>query len=118
MLKIIGLSLLTSIALVSQQVHAQSMDLKLAPHESKMISNNYMWTINATCTIQSSDSKKKIIVNALKNNSTVNGRTLSSGQKTSVLVGNHDNIVVSAEPGAKVTILNGSVDAVEANCST
>ncbi|MDP3562064.1 MAG: hypothetical protein Q8R83_07805 [Legionellaceae bacterium] len=118
MIKTLGMSMLACIALVPFQANAQTMNLKLAPNQSKTISNSYMWTINATCTIQTNDSKKTLVVNALKNNSQVNGKHLSSGQKTSVTVHNNDNISVSAEPGAQVTIFNSSVDSVVASCST
>lgn len=118
MLKTLGISLISCLTLLPFQVDAHTINLDLAPKESKMIANNFSWTINATCTIQTNHSKKTILVNALKNTSTVNGKNLSSGQKTSVTVHNNDNLTVSAEPGAQVTILNLSVDSVQASCST
>jgi len=118
MLKVVGISLLTCGLLLPFQVSAQTVNLKLAPKQSKVIANNYMWTINATCTIQTNDSKKTILVNAVKNKSQVNGKNLNSGQKTSLSVQNNDSLTVSAEPGAQVTILNLGADEVKASCST
>lgn len=99
-------------------VHAQSVALNLNPKESKVIENNYLWSLQATCAIECSDSTHKIIVSVVKNNGVVNGKNLSSGQTTSVVVRNHDSIAVSAEPGAKVNLKNTGSDVVRANCST
>lgn len=92
--------------------------IKLSPNESKQLSNNSLWTMNATCNIQSgSTAKNKIRVSILKNKGSVNGRSLSTGQGTSVSVKAHDNISVSAEPGTKVNIINLGNESVQAVCA-
>lgn len=104
-------------ALISAPVYAQKM-IKLSPNESKSLTNTYLWTINATCNIQGSETKSRILVRVMENEGRVNGKSLSKGQATSVNVKNKDNISVSAEPGAIVTLVNLSNDSVQAVCST
>lgn len=117
MLRVIGLIIAAGMLLVSFQVDAQTMSLQLAANESKSITNNYMWTINATCSIETSDSIKKIHINVVKNHGKVNGKNLANGQSTSIQVHNKDNISVSADPGAKITLQNSSQESVKATCS-
>jgi hypothetical protein len=106
------------IALTITPVHAHQVNFNLAPKVSKLIENKYLWSLNATCTIQCNQAKNKIMVRVVKNKGVVNGRNLSDGQMTSVVVHNHDSITVSAEPGAQVNLLNLGTEAVQATCST
>ena len=92
--------------------------IQLGPNETKSLTNTYLWTINATCNIHGSETKSKIIVSVVENKGRVNGKNLSKGQATSVNVKNNDNISVSAEPGAIVTLINMGDDSVQAVCST
>lgn len=113
-LRIIGLSLLT---LVTQPVYAQQMELKLAPNGSKIVTNHFAWTLSATCVINTK-TKHTIRVSILDNSGVVNGKSLATGQTTSMVVQNHDSISVSAEPGTKITLQNMSNDPIQASCST
>lgn len=97
--------------------YAQQMNLALAPNASKVITNHYGWTLSANCTIQNKD-KNKIRVSVLDHKGKVNGKNLEVGQGISVVVHNHDNIAVSAEPGTKITLENLSAEPVQATCST
>lgn len=96
---------------------AQTLELTLSPQSGKMIENNYMWSLNATCQIQCKKNAQRIVVSVIKNSSKVNGKSLSKGQKTTFIVHNHDAISVSAEPGAKVNVRNEGSDLVQASCS-
>ncbi len=118
MIKILGISMLASIALLPLRAEAQSMNLNLAPNESKALSNPTPLTINATCTIQTKTGAEKITVNVVKSESHVNGQKLHCGQKKSIHVHNNDSISVSAEPGAEVTIVNQGTNRIQASCST
>lgn len=118
MIKLLGISMLASIALLPLRVEAQSMSLNLAPKESKALSNPTPLTINATCTIQTKTTTEKITVNVVKSESNVNGQKLHCGQKKSIHVHNNDSISVSAEPGAEVTIINQGSNVIQASCST
>lgn len=117
MLKTIGISMLATIALLPISSEVQAMSVNLAPKQSKVLSNTTLWTINATCTIETNQTSEKILVNAIKNESHVNGQKLSGGQKKSIHVHNHESISVSAEPGAQVTIVNQGRNPIQATCS-
>ena len=97
--------------------HAQHMDVNLAPNASKVITNHTLWTLNATCTIQTK-AQNKIVVSVLDHKGAVNGRNLSIGQVMSVVVHDHDTIAVSAEAGTRVTLQNMGTDPIQASCST
>lgn len=90
-------------------------NLQLVPHVSKSLTNNFMWTVNATCNIKS-NAHGKVRVSVLKNKGVVNGHKLADGQTTFVAVDNNDSIQVSAEPGAQVNLVNMSNNQIEAVC--
>ncbi|MDF1758259.1 MAG: hypothetical protein P1U74_08185 [Legionellaceae bacterium] len=118
MSKIITSVLMICLAYFPATSYAETMNLTLASHQSKTIANNFLWTINANCTIHSTEDDKTILVSSVKSGSKINGNTLISGHKTSVKVNDNDVIVVSAEPGAKVSIINTSSKPIKACCST
>lgn len=105
------------VLLSTTSAYAQQMNLALAPNASKVITNHYGWTLNANCIIKNKE-QNKIRVSILDHKGAVNGRNLDVGQTMSVVVHNHDNIAVSAEPGTKITLENLSADMVQATCST
>lgn len=90
--------------------------IKLSSKESKSLTNHTLWTLNATCNIQSSKANSKILVSVVENNCKVNGKKLSKGQATSVTVKNNATISVSAEPGTTVSLVNMGTESVEAVC--
>ena len=91
--------------------------IKLSPNESKSITNSTLWTVKATCNVQSKKANSKIRVSVLENKGEVNGKHLAIGQATSVTLKPQDQISVSAEPGTIVTIVNTGNDSVEAVCT-
>lgn len=90
--------------------------IKLNSKESKSLTNHTLWTLNATCNIQSAKANSKILVSVVENNCKVNGKKLSKGQATSVTVKNNATISVSAEPGTTVSLVNMGTESVEAVC--
>lgn len=117
MFKPVNLLVVTLIVSLSSQAYAHQMSLRLNPKMSKVVTNNYAWTLEANCTIQAQKAKNKILVSVLKNKGRVNGRSLANGQATSVYVNNNDSISVSAEPGATVNIKNLGTGSILASCS-
>lgn len=108
-------SFMLLLCLFSLQSNAKT--LSLAPNESKMLSNNAPWALNATCNIQSDHLKSgKIRVVVLKNQGKINGRNLSAGQGTSFTVRNNSHISVSADSGTQINLINLSSDTLEAVC--
>ena len=112
-LSIIAFTIMT---LATPKVYAQQMSLQLAPNGSKVMTNHFVWTLNATCIIKTK-AKNKIRVSVLDNKGAVNGKNLAIGQATYMVVQNHDSISVSAEPGTEVTLQNMSNDPVQAGNS-
>lgn len=102
------------LTIMSSQTYASV--IKLSGKESKSLINHSLWTLNATCNIQVSKTKSRILVSVTENKGKVNGKNLSKGQATSVSVKNNDNIAVSAEPGTTVNLVNMGDDSVEAVC--
>jgi hypothetical protein len=101
--------------LISSPVYA-GKSIKLNSKESKSLTNHTPWTLNATCNIQGTKTKSKILVSVSESNCKVNGKKLSKGQATSVTVKNNETISVSAEPGTTVHLVNMGTESVEAIC--
>lgn len=115
--KILTLSLFMIIGLFCS--HANAKTIKLNPNESKMLANNSLWTLNATCVVQSTNqNKSKIKINVIKNSGTVNGKKLSTGQGTLINVKNNSSVSVSAESGTQINLINLGSDELQAVCSS
>ncbi|HAT2009905.1 TPA: hypothetical protein I8Z88_002136 [Legionella pneumophila] len=118
MAKFFTLLICISIGLLSFPTYAQKT-IRLSPNETKTLKNSTLWTLNATCNVQSStqvNGKIKIIV--LKNNGKVNGKSLSTGQGTSITIKNNSSISVSAESGTQINLINLGNQELQAVCST
>ena len=105
-----------ALMLMSSQAYAQNV-IHLSPKETKSLTNNYVWTLNATCNMQVTETASVIMVTVLDNKGRVNGKNLAKGQATSITVKNNENISVSAEPGTTVHLVNMGTDSVQAVCS-
>ena len=108
--------LFISLSFVLMVSQAFAHVIKLSPQESKSLTNHYAWTLNATCNIQGTVKKGKILVSVVENKGTINGKDLSKGHATSIQLKTHSSISVSAEPGTTVNLVNQSNDPVEADC--
>lgn len=102
--------------LLSTPLTSHGLDLKLAPKGSQVFENSYHMTVNATCKIQCHETDT-IQIRMTTHQGSINGKSLSDGQTTSLSVHNNDSITVSAEPGAKVNLVNLGNGPVLANCS-
>ena len=118
MIRLCAMLTAITISCFALQGHSQGMNLQLNPNQDKVIANTTLWTIHATCKIHSDTHKKTIRVEGVKNTSSVNGKSLTAGHATSMIVYDQKTIEVSADPGAEVSITNLSNDSVEAVCST
>ena len=120
MSKVFNLSIFVLIvflgSLLSSQVYAKT--LNLSANETKLLTNNSLFTLNATCSIQGTSKNKKIKISVLKNNGTINGKNLSTGQATYVTVKSNSSISVSAESGTQINLTNLSDEGLQAVCST
>ncbi|KTD63910.1 S-Ena type endospore appendage [Legionella spiritensis] len=118
MSKILKVSVALLFGAISIQAYAQKT-ISLAPNENKLLTNSALWTLNATCHVQSNKTVRgKIKISVLKNQGTINGKKLSTGQATLVTVKNSSNISVSAEAGAQINLTNLGAEGLQAVCST
>lgn len=118
MSKMINLSVFVLIGFLCSPVNAQKI-IKLSPNETKVLSNNTLWTVNATCTIQgTSQTDSNIKIGVLKNKGMINGKNLSTGYATMVKVKNNSRISVSAESGTQINLINLGASNLEAVCKT
>ena len=115
---IIQSMLFLSLISLSSFASAQQMDLKLAPNASKVITNSYVWTISAKCTIATKGKSNTLVVRIKEHGGDVNGKNLVSGQTLSVVVHNNDSLSVSADPSTTLTLQNKGIESVQATCST
>lgn len=115
--KILTLSLFMIFGLFFSQANAKTINL--SPNETKVLSNNSMWTLNATCVVHSSQPKNsKIKVYVVKNSGIINGKKLTSGHGTFLRVKNNSSVSVSAESGTQINLINLGSDQLQANCSS
>lgn len=116
---IMGLmSTVVLLAVFAQPARAQSMDITLAPHGSKLIENHFSFSLDANCVVHTQDQGKKTIrLHVLEENGVVNGKKLDKGESTSVVINGSKSLSVHAEPGSKVNIQNLSDSPLEATCS-
>lgn len=114
--KVINLSFVILVGFFFTNLHAKTLSLN--PNETKLLANNTLWTLNATCNIQGKTKpNSKIKISVLKNKGTVNGKNLTTGQATSVPVKTNSNISVSAEAGTQINLVNLSNESLQATCS-
>lgn len=106
---------LIATVVMSAPVYAHK-SITLPPKGSKSLTNHSIFTVNATCSVQSNHANNRIRISVLKNQGTVNGRHLASGQATSVNLNGNASISVSADPGTEVHLVNMGNDAVQADC--
>ncbi|WP_454780976.1 hypothetical protein [Legionella sp. WA2022007384] len=116
--KILTLSLFIIFGLFCSQSNAQKT-IKLNPNETKLLANNTLWTLNATCVVQCTHQNNgKIKINVIKNSGVINGKKLSTGQGTLIRVKNNSSVSVSAESGTQINLINLGSDELQAVCST
>jgi hypothetical protein len=116
--KILTLSLFIIVGLFCSQSNAQKT-IKLAPNETKLLANNTLWTVNATCTIQiNQHNNTKIKISVIKNSGTINGKNFSTGQGELFQIKNNRNVSVSAESGAQINLINLGPSELVAVCSS
>lgn len=116
MIRLIRSALIGWMIVFSGFVYAQKL-IKLAPQESKSLTNSFAWTVNAICSIQNTSSNGKVRIEIVTHKGRVNGKNLSQGQGTSLSVKGHDNIAVSAESGTKVNLKNVGTTEIQAACT-
>jgi hypothetical protein len=116
--KIIPISIFILIEFFCSPIYAQRT-LKISPNETKSLTNNTLWTLNATCAIQCDhQNNNKIEVNVIKNSGVINGKKLSAGHGTLIQVNNNSSVSVSAPSGTQINLINLGSSEVLAVCAS
>ena len=115
MVKTFKILILVCIGLFSSHLLAKTLNLN--PNESRVLKNNTLWAINATCNIHTPD-QNKILIQVMKNQGSINGQHLSQGQSKTMTLANNSSISVGAAPGTQINLTNMGTDHLQAVCST
>ncbi len=105
---------------MSQQVFQSgpSADWELPVNEPLVISNMFLWTVNAQCTIISKEENNYISFKVLRKSGSINSISLSTGDSLSLTLHPREVIRITAASGGKVELLNTGSATVVARCST
>lgn len=126
MLKKIGCTLLCVGALVSGSILAQADQLTAGPqisydfepNKAQVLENNFFWVINGQCLVKTADASNDISATLLAKKGKVNGTVLNKGDSIVITVHNGDSFMLSADPGARVEIVNRGNSVVHADCTS
>ncbi len=116
MLGFLRLSFFMALCLMSISVNAKTVNL--SAHETKVLTNYYLWTYHTTCNIKTDNKNDKIQIKVVKNSGTVNGKILTSGQSKIIDLKSNSHIYVSAESGTEINLINLGDSDLQASCST
>lgn len=93
------------------------MEIVLASNDPKVFPNVFMWTVKGHCTVISDEQDNYLSFKALRKTGSVNGIQLTEGNSLSLIVHPNETISVTADPNAKVEIVNTGLNTVKAICS-
>lgn len=110
----------TNLFAATQHQLTMSMDLEydFPPQVAQVFSNFLFWTINAECDLSLEEKGTRISVKASKSNSSVNGMPLPKGETIYVEVKDKDKLLITAESGAKVELVNLGKKNIHARCKS
>ena len=95
-----------------------TIDYELPVNEPQVFSNVFMWTVKASCTINSTEANNIISFRVLRKTGSVNNMNLSSGETVTLILHPKEVVYITALPGAKVELLNQGRTTILASCST
>lgn len=111
----------------SQNVHSSTvvqpmqsgylLEYILLPHEPIIIPNVWMWPVSGSCVIKSKKPESLLTFKVLTKSGSLNGEELKKGDTASLIVHNKETFYITAQPGARVEIVNESEHEVRAYCS-
>lgn len=126
MIRKIGLPLFCVVGLFSSNIFATSsqvfslgsgIDYVLPVNEPQLISNPFLWTIKAVCTIKSDDNDNFLSFKVTRKTGSLNGAKLSSGDSMKVSLHANEKIYITAVSGAEVELINVGAKVIKAECS-
>lgn len=108
----------TQYIFLDSAVGAYSTDMEFPPEVPQTFSNPLFWTVNAQCTIESTESSTLITAKVKKGTGHINGQELTSNMPAETfIVHNKDVLNISADGGAVVEMVNKGSQIIKAHCS-
>jgi hypothetical protein len=104
-------------ATIHESMMTGAAEYILLPDEPQILSNVFMWNINAICKIVSENELNPFSFKILRKTGSFNGRPLKSGDLVEVVLHANEKIYFTAAPGAKVELVNRGEVKVIAECS-
>lgn len=90
---------------------------KLQPNTPQLISNQYLWTVTADCTITSKGSDNFLSIKVTRKEGTLNNERLVSGDTRTLRLKLGDEMHISAISGAAVELLNIGKQNIVTECT-
>ncbi len=89
----------------------------LTPNNPQLISNQYLWTVNAICVIQSETDDNFLAFKVTKKQGTLNDELLVAGDARTIRLKYKEKVNISAKSGAEVELLNVGKDLIVTECT-
>ena len=122
-LKGLALFLIASSSVTASGVNPSEIQLgsgvkyKLAPNDPQLISNQYLWTATADCTIKSKDNNSFLSIKVTRKEGTLNGEKMVKGDSRTIKVSYGDKFNITAVSGAEVELLNAGKKEIITECN-
>ena len=125
MLRKIGLTVLIATGLFStstfsatEQVFgmASSYEFTLPPNVPQVFSNIFFWSVDAKCSISSSNDSNLFSFTVLRKAGSLNNIPLSQGDAMVLVVHPGDIIHITAESGGRIELTNHGETTIKASC--
>lgn len=94
-----------------------TIDYVFQPNEPQDLVNNFFFTIEANCKIESTDESDDILGKILSGSGSLNSNKLNKGEEITLTVRNKDTLHIVAPSGSKVRLTNLGLNELTAKCS-
>ena len=127
MIRKLGLFLLSTTSFFCTPLCATTQDVfrlgsgveyVLLINDPQVITNPFLWTIKAVCTIISKEETDNFLsFKVLRKSGSLNGTKLSLGDSMTIHLLQNEKMYINALPGAQVELLNIGDETITANCT-
>ncbi len=95
-----------------------TMDFEFPPNIEQTFSNAWWWTITATCTMHTKDDEDDLFAEVVTKKVKINEKMLYEKETMTIPTRSGYKLIISAESGAKVNLVNHGQNTLIAHCST
>lgn len=95
-----------------------TLDYDLPANDPQVFSNYMFWTVEATCTVSSSDNNIILFAKVLAKKGKINDVEVATGNTIQMAMHSGESFKLSADSGAKVEITNLGTQNVHATCNS